>query len=281
MAEEPEVTVGLFGVGLLGSAIADRLTAAGRRWMGYDPARPDLAASPAAVLGKASTLIVCLPDSRHTARLLESIEGPRTIIDATTGDPAEMADFAGRLAGKQIRYLDVTIGGSSDQLRAGTAILMAGAELADFEANRPLLQTLSDKIFHCGPPGAGAQMKLVFNLVLGLNRAALAEGLAFAERRGLPLQQALDILQSGPAASRIMERKGPKMIDREYIPEARLAQHHKDVRLILSEAAKNGLVLPLTEAHSLILSAAEALGYAESDNSALIEAYRNDSVVKP
>ena len=71
------------------------------------------------------------------------------------------------------------------------------------------------------------------------------------------------------------------MISRDYTPEARLAQHHKDVRLILNEAAKGRIGLPLTEAHELILTSAEELGHAESDNSALIEAYRNDSVVKP
>ncbi len=137
------------------------------------------------------------------------------------------------------------------------------------------------EIFHCGPPGAGAKMKLVFNLVLGLNRAALAEGIAFAEACSLPPELTLEILQAGPAASTIMQRKGPKMLAREYTPEARLAQHHKDVRLILAEAAKAGIDLPLSTAHEAILQRAEALGFAESDNSALIEAYRNDSVVKP
>ncbi|HEU0119874.1 MAG TPA: NAD(P)-dependent oxidoreductase [Bryobacteraceae bacterium] len=280
MAKKSEV-VGLFGVGLLGSAIADRLTSAQVSWVGYDPARPDLEPAPEAVLAKAGLLILCLPDSAHAARLLEQIDGPRIVIDATTGDPREMAAFADSLRTKHIRYLDVTVGGSSTHLRNGSAILMAGAADADFQAAAPLLRALSDKIFHCGPPGAGAKMKLVFNLVLGLNRAALAEGLAFAERIGLGGANALEILQAGPAASAIMERKGPKMLSREYAPEARLAQHHKDVRLMLAEAAALGMSLPLTQAHDSILTAAEQLGHAASDNSALIETYRSDSVVKP
>jgi 3-hydroxyisobutyrate dehydrogenase-like beta-hydroxyacid dehydrogenase len=251
MAQKSEV-IGLFGVGLLGSAIAARLTAGGVPWIGYDPARPDLAPNPEAVLAQAGTLILCLPNSSATAQLLPSLAG-KTVIDTTTGDPAEMAAFALR----HPRYLDVTIGGSSAHLRAGQAILMAGATHADFEANRALLQIISNQIHHCGPPGSGAQMKLVFNLVLGLNRAALAEGLAFAERCGIDGEKALAVLQSGPAASVIMERKGPKMLAREYSPEARLAQHHKDVRLIQQEAARHRLTLPLTNAHDAILSAAE------------------------
>ena len=269
MAEEP---IGLFGLGLLGSAIADRLTAAGRSWIGYDPARPELAASPQAVVSQAGTLILCLPNSDATAALLPAIPASKTILDTTTGDPAQMARFAVT----HPNYLDVTIGGSSAHLRAGQAILMCGAGPANYAAALPVLKLLSDRVFHCGPPGAGARMKLVFNLVLGLNRAALAEGLAFAEHSGLPLELTLEVLQAGPASSAIMARKGPKMIHREYSPEARLAQHHKDVRLILASAG--ALRLPLTEAHDSILSRAEALGHAASDNSALIEAYRNDSV---
>lgn len=276
MAEEPEV-IGLIGVGLLGSAIADRLTATGQPWIGFDPARPDLAASPEDVFARARTLLLCLPDSHATAALLPRIPATHTVIDTTTGDPEQMAGFAQT----NPRYLDVTIGGSSAHLRLGQAILLCGGDGAAYTAARPVLEKLSDRVFHCGPAGAGARMKLVFNLVLGLNRAALAEGLAFAERTGLDAALALEVLQAGPAASRIMERKGPKMLHREYSPEARLAQHHKDVRLILAEAARAGLDLPLERAHDAILARAEALGHAADDNSALIEAYRSDSVDKP
>lgn len=272
MAQKPEV-IGLFGVGLLGSAIADRLTASGVPWIGYDPARPDLAPNPEAVIAQAETIILCLPNSTVTAQLIPQLTN-KTIIDTTTGDPAQMAGFAA----VNPNYLDVTIGGSSVHLRSGQAILMAGATPESFAAALPLLTAISAKVFHCGPTGAGAQMKLVFNLVLGLNRAALAEGLAFAEHCGIDPTTALEILQAGPAASAIMARKGPKMIAREYTPEARLAQHHKDVRLIQAEAEKHGLQLPLTTAHAQILEHAEQLGHAENDNSALIEAYRNDSV---
>ena len=152
MAQKPEV-IGLFGVGLLGSAIADRLTASGVSWIGYDPARTDLAPNPETVITQAETLILCLPNSSVTAQLLPLLNN-KTIIDTTTGDPAQMAGFAAT----NPNYLDVTIGGSSAHLRAGQAILMAGATPAAFAANLPLLRAISNQVFHCGPPGAGAQM---------------------------------------------------------------------------------------------------------------------------
>lgn len=279
MAEEPEVsgtwpTVGLLGVGLLGSAIGERLSAAGIAWTGYDPARPDLAPDATTVWDSASVVILSLPDAAFAAEAVAAVTGPRTVIDTTTGDPDAMAAMAVRLGERGVRYLDVTIGGSSTHLRRGEAILMAGASAKDFDEAAALLGVLGRQVFHCGPPGAGARMKLVFNLVLGLNRAALGEGLALAEAMDLDGAMALAVLMGGPAASRIMERKGPKMLAGEYEPEARLAQHHKDVRLMRMAGERAGLALPLTEAHDAILAAAEEIGLGEADNSALIEAYR-------
>jgi 2-hydroxy-3-oxopropionate reductase len=77
-------------------------------------------------------------------------------------------------------------------------------------------------------------MKLVVNLVLGLNRAVLAEGLAFSRACGFDPNDALRILAAGPAYSRAMDMKGRKMLDEEFSPQARLSQHLKDVRLILA-----------------------------------------------
>ena len=77
-------------------------------------------------------------------------------------------------------------------------------------------------------------MKLVTNLVLGLNRAALAEGLCFARQLGLDLQQTLHLLRESMSYSRIMDTKGEKMIHQDFAPQARLSQHLKDVRLMLA-----------------------------------------------
>lgn len=264
--------VGLIGQGLLGSAIAERLKAAGHEVAVYDPAVETAYGSVDAVASVAGAVFLCLPDSSHTASVLAGIPMDRLVVDATTGAPEAMEAFgnARRL------YVDATIGGSSNHLRRGEAIVMAGAGDDAFEQAAPLLAALSSTVIRCGGPGTGARMKLVFNMVLGLNRAALAEGLAFGESQGLESELILRVLQSGPAASRIMETKGPKMLARDYTPEARLRQHHKDVRLMLSA----GFQAPLTEAHERVLAEAEAMGLGDSDNSALIEVYRRDKFVE-
>ena len=117
-------------------------------------------------------------------------------------------------------------------------------------------------------------MKLVTNLVLGLNRAALAEGLVLAEELGVDGKQAFDVLRRSMAYSRIMDTKGEKMLTRDFTPQARLSQHLKDVRLIL---ASSRMPLPLSEAHRALLEKAEALGFGDADNSAVISAYAGSS----
>ena len=119
-------------------------------------------------------------------------------------------------------------------------------------------------------------MKLVMNLVLGLNRAVLAEGLEFARASNIDTQVALDILKESPAYSRAMDTKGHRMLNEHFDPEARLSQHLKDVRLILASGEASGAYLPLSTVHRELLEAAEAAGYGTSDNSAIIKAFQQN-----
>jgi 3-hydroxyisobutyrate dehydrogenase-like beta-hydroxyacid dehydrogenase len=151
--------------------------------------------------------------------------------------------------------------------------MLGGDESSRSRAER-IVRTFAGQVVHVGPLGDASRMKLAVNLVLGLNRAVLAEGLAFAEAIGLDPRQALDVFRAGAAYSRVMDTKGEKMIRRDFTPEARLAQHHKDVLLILEQAAKSGMDLPLTEAHRGLLAAAGYAGHDACDNSAIIAAYR-------
>lgn len=232
-------------------------------------------AQEAAAFGDA--IVLCLPDSRVSSAVLAEIGGElddqKIVVDTSTGEPGEMEQM-GRLAP---RYLDATIAGSSEQVRNREAIVMAGGTTADYDACRELFAAIASRSFHVGSHGAGSRMKLVVNLVLGLNRAALAEGLAFAGAMGVDLEMALEVLRSGPAYSTALDRKGEKMLRRDWSPEARLRQHHKDVRLILAEAERSGIDLPLSSAHDRLLSLAEDAGFADADNSAILEAFRKRS----
>lgn len=278
--------IGLIGIGLVGSALAARFRQAGRTVIGFDR-RPEASVALAAVGGtvatsaaevaqNAATVVLSLPHSDAVESVV-AVMGPAlaggTVIDTTTGDPDRTEALGERLAGQGIDYLDATIIGSSRLVREGQAVVAAGGRADVFRRCTDLLDTFAAREFHVGPWGSGARMKLVVNLVLGLNRAILAEGLAFAGASGFDPTLALEVLRSGAAYSRVMDAKGRRMIDRDFTPEARLSQHHKDVRLILAAAKRVGLDLPLSAVHDELLTHLDEHGLGDFDNSAIIRAY--------
>ena len=146
--------------------------------------------------------------------------------------------------------------------------MMVGGEREAFETCSDLWSMLGANTYHVGASGSAAKMKLISNLVLGLNRAALAEALVFALGIGVDPASALEVLRGSMAYSRAMDVKGQKMLDEDFTVQARLSQHLKDVRLILA----SGMTLPLSETHCKLLERAESMGLGEADNCAIIKA---------
>lgn len=281
-------SVGLIGVGLVGTALAERFMLGGYRVVGFDLDRARLealdrsggcaAASARGVASAADRIVLSLPTSEITAQVVEEIEpvleNGTILIDTTTGEPEHAAGLGARLANSGVFYLDATVGGSSEQVRTGEVIVMCGGNAQAFRACQDLFATFARRAFHMGIWGAGARMKLVLNLVLGLNRAVLAEGLCYAEACGINPEEALEVLRAGPAYSRVMDVKGQKMIASDFTPQARLSQHLKDVRLIRSTGLRNGAFLPLSALHQQLLEEVEAAGFGNADNSAIITSFQ-------
>ncbi len=126
-----------------------------------------------------------------------------------------------------------------------------------------------------GPNGAGARAKLVINLVLGLTRLALAEGLVLGMKSGLEMEGLLEVLKDSAAYSKAMDQRGPRMIHADYAnPLSRVRQHHKDVRLMLEQGQKLGAPMLLSTVHQQVLQAAEMGGLGDADTAAIIEVFR-------
>ena len=282
-------SVGLIGVGLLGSALANRLIDSGIRVHGFDSKEKQLESlkqssgiacnSPTEVVQNCNVLILSLPSSDVVLSLVEQLrndfEPSQIVIDTTTGDPQQMVAISQSLAELGVSYLEATVAGSSSQVATGEVALLLGGDTEVVERVKPLLTAITSKHFHLGPAGTASRFKLVHNLVLGLHRAVLAEGLVFAESLGFDQEVALEILNQTPAQSGVMETKGRRMVKRDYGLQARLSQHLKDVRLILAEAERAGTKTPLSQIHKTLLERAEALGFGDADNSAVMEAFRH------
>jgi len=282
-------TVGLIGLGLAGNAIARRLIAQGYHVSGYDLSASacaaaeavgvTLAADAATLAREQPVLLLSLPDSDVVRRLLwddglaAALPPGALVLDTTTGRPQDAADNAGRLAERHARFVDVTLSGSSEDIAAGRATAMVGdrAEAADYAS---LVSALAPRAFYLGTPGAGCLCKLVINHIMGLNRAALAEGLAFGMAAGMDGEPLLAVIRDSAAHSRVADMKGERMVRGDYAPASKISQHAKDVRLILEAAQEAGLRLPLEEVHASLLAHAIELGLGEMDNAAIIEACR-------
>ena len=282
--------IGLVGVGLLGRALAERMLAAGQALLAYDVNAAQLTNLQAAVsldeiAASCQTIVLCLPDSQVVRSVVEQwgdeLRRGTLLIDATTGDPEDAATLAARLRERGIGYVEAAIAGSSEQVRRGEAVVLVGGQPADVALAENLLASWSPVRYVLGTSGSGARMKLVVNLVLGLNRAALAEGLSLAEACGIGAAAALEVLQATPASSAVMSTKGPKMVARDFTPQARLSQHLKDVRLIRELARRHGATVPLSEAHERLLEKAVALGLGDADNSAVLGVFLPDSLRGP
>lgn len=274
----------------MGTAMAKRFLSAGFHVTGYDPvatARERLSilggkafASACEVFRSCECVVLSLPDSEVTQKVLTSLatERPhslscRLVIDTTTGSPSDVDALADAVRAIDAEYMDATISGSSAQVELGKVAIMAGASEIVFLQCEDVLAAVSANVIHIGSVGTGARMKLITNLILGLNRAALAEGLHLASLLGIPHDTLAEVLPRTMAHSAIMDTKLTRMLNEDFSPQARLSQHLKDVRLMLAQAQEHDATLPLSTAHADLLERAENLGYGDADNSAVIKSY--------
>ena len=284
-------TVGLAGLGLVGNALAQRLRSAGWTVIGYD-VRPEaseafraaggqVALSPRDLGRRADTVLLAVFDTRDVLSVLEGAEGAlaeghslRTLIDCSTGDPALLEPLAARLAVQGIDFIEAPLSGSSHQIAAGEATMLLGGDATAIARAEPLLQALAAQRVHVGAAGLGAKAKLATNLVLGLNRAALAEGMVFAQALGIAPAQFLQLVLASPARSAAAEVKGPLMVREDFAPQSRIRQHLKDVELMLESARAAGTALPLSQIHAQLMRDAVAAGDGDLDNAAILRQIR-------
>jgi 3-hydroxyisobutyrate dehydrogenase-like beta-hydroxyacid dehydrogenase len=293
MSETVGEIIGVVGLGLVGRAIGSRLAAAGFVPLGCDHAETARAAwaglgfaladSPAAIGARCPRCVLAVFDTQGVLDVTEGAAGlltgsaTRALVDCSTGDPERLEALATRLAAKHIHFIEAPLSGSSQQIAAGTATMLLGADAGALAVNDDLLAAIAQQRLHIGGAGMGARAKLATNLVLGLNRAALAEGMVFAEQLGIAPERFLQLVLATPARSDAALAKGPMMVAGHFsAPQSRVRQHLKDLGLMLDQAGLAGQRLPLTATHAALLRAAIAAGDGELDNAAVLLQLRRE-----
>jgi 3-hydroxyisobutyrate dehydrogenase-like beta-hydroxyacid dehydrogenase len=286
---KPDAPTGIIGLGLIGTALSQRLIDAGIPVLGFDidSARREMlqansggiAHSAHDVFRRCRTVVVAVYDGTQVQALFDALvnetpETGRLVICTTTCAPDEIPRIADQAARAGWVFLEAPISGTSAELRSGTAIALLAGDAGAIEAIRPLLTVLCPRMIRVGHIGDASRTKLAINLVLQNNRAALAEGIAFAERLGLDSHAFLEAARASAAYSSVMDTKGIKMLARDFRPQSHISQALKDAELILQQARQHGLHLPMTTTQAELLRAAIALEGPASDSSAVIEAIR-------
>jgi 3-hydroxyisobutyrate dehydrogenase-like beta-hydroxyacid dehydrogenase len=264
--------VGLIGAGLLGQALAHRLLAAGFEVAGFDVdpeknralaglgGRP--AGSAAEVAQQCDPIVVAVFSTDQVEDVIEReiLEArgqgaSKLVLCASTCDPDRIVALCERVCNRGLRFLEMPVSGSSGQVSRGEGVGLVGGDPLVAAAAEPVLRAMFPVYFHIGKAGDAARAKLAINLILGLNRLALAEGLVFAERIGLDPAAFLRVARASAAYSQVMDVKGRKMVEGDFTAEGRITQHLKDVHLIQQQAERASQDLPLLDVHADVLEA--------------------------
>jgi len=297
----PNNCIGMVGLGLVGTALAKRFKAAGYDCIGFDvradavqafqAAQFKTTASVGGLLESTQTLVLAVFDTagvvdvadqiqRHLRALVRPLPTPVTLMDCSTGDPVKLAELSKRLALDNIRLIEAPLSGSSVQIENGEATLLLGGDAQHMESVHRVLNAMSATRVHVGVAGMAAKAKLATNLVLGLNRAALAEGMVFAQTLGIQPATFLQLVLKTPARSEAAVVKGPMMVDGQFEPQSRIRQHLKDVQLMLDMAQSSSQNLPLSQTHFQLMRKAMEQGDGELDNAAIILQMRREKTVR-
>jgi 3-hydroxyisobutyrate dehydrogenase-like beta-hydroxyacid dehydrogenase len=241
------------------------------------------AASVREVAEQCEVIVLCVFTTEQVEEVIEGAGGiaeaavstPRVVICTSTCDPDRLAALAPRVERRGVRFLEVPISGTSRQVADGNGVGLIGGDRAVMESASPVLDAICPRRFHLGAIGNGSRTKLAVNLILGLNRAAMAEGFAFAERLGLDTVSFLEVAKASACHSQVMDVKGHMMARREFDKvQGRVDQTLKDFRLMLEQGRKAGQALPFATVYAHMLEDCVKHGEAAWDNAAILEAIR-------
>lgn len=260
-------TIAVLGLGKMGHAIAFRLLDSGYRvivWNRSSAKANDLiekgavrAETPAAASRDASFVISMVADdvASETAWLatngaLNAMQPGTYAIECSTVSAAQVKKLAARAMEQRIGFIDCPVTGLPEAARLGNLTLLVGADPSDLENTRPVLEKISTVIRHFGAVGAGNGYKLMINLMGAVQLAALAEGVAMADKLGLDKEAVIDAIRTSAAASPQVIRQVRRMVSSNFEedPAFTTTLRLKDAQYALELAGKVGITTPLGNA---------------------------------
>lgn len=282
--------IGIIGVGLLGTAVASRLLKGGFEVTGYDT-RPEqvvalrqrglrAAASIAEAAAGCDAVFTILPSLESVEAvvsgpggLLETAPRETTILQMSTISPDLTRRLGEAAAAKGLGFLDTPMSGTSAMVAQGDCVIIVGGDPARVAACRPIFDAIARRTFHVGGVGMASLAKLATNLLVGLNTVAVAEALVLAAKGGLSPGVLVEMLAESAAASKMLDIRGPLMVERRFEPQMKIELFLKDFKLMLDEGQHVGAALPLTSLAYELCIATAAAGRGEEDLAAILTTF--------
>jgi len=150
---------------------------------------------------------------------------------------------------------------------------MVGGQAADFDRAKPIFEAVGKTIVHVGDAGAGQIVKACNQVVVALNYAAVSEALVLGAKAGVEPEKIVEVLSGGLAASRVLEMRGPTMIEHQFTPGFRVNLHRKDLGIALATGKEHAVPLPVTALVSQFFDMLAAEGHGDLDHSSLLSLF--------
>ena len=277
------MNIGFIGLGLMGRPMALHLAKAGhslhlwaRRPAALEPFK-DVAAkahvSAAEVAKHAEvvfTMVADAPDVREVCLGTDGIAaGARKgliVVDMSTINPNAAREIGAALAEKGIEFVDAPVSGGEVGAINASLTIMAGGKPEVFARLQPLFDKLGKSVTLIGDCGAGQVAKACNQILTGVGVLAVAEAFNFAAQNGVEVAKVREALLGGFAYSRIPENHGQRMLDRNFKPGFKAWMHQKDLRIVMEEAHRLGLMLPAAAATTQLFNAIVGSGMGEEDS---------------
>ena len=212
--------------------------------------------------------------------VVQGLSAGAAVINMGTIGAVATTRIAKTLGELGYRMLDAPVSGSTPVAAAGELAIMVGSDEETFEEFELVLAAMGEKISLMGEVGSGSRMKLINNLILGANMAALSEELALGEAAGLPVEKQLEVILAGGAASGVAQRRSGNLISGSYEPQFKLSHELKDLYYALELGRDLEDPLPITAVISQIYNEGMRQ-HAEDDMSAVAEVYRQRVNARP
>lgn len=290
MTQTTAGAVGFIGIGTMGREMAINLAKAGHRIAAYDVRREAAealapfgiraAASIADASRGADAVITMLPDTPDVEAvvygdggLLANPPEGRLVIDMSTIAPGAVRRMHADLARAGVAFLDAPVSGGPVGAKNAALSIMAGGDAAAFAQAQRFFAGMGTTVTHVGESGAGQTVKLCNQLICGINIQAICEALALGRAAGVDLQQLRKVLLGGSAASWMLDKLGPQMIEGDASAGFRIDLMLKDLRLVAQQAQETNVPLPATALVTTQYLDARAHGEGSNGNQALFRVY--------